>query len=224
MSPRRITKKEMKEDKLVTTAFKLSEWIQKHLNQVLMVAGGVVLVAIVVFFIFSSKAKREQKAAELLGKATLEFQTGNASQAITDLNTVMEKYGGTKDAGQATFYLATVHFYAKDYARSQAIFQSFVEKYKDEDPLLLASAQAGIAECHMEIGEFQAAGDNFVKAVSSKPDGLLAPQYLFSAGRAYLKANQKEKAKEVFKRLIDQYPDSKEAYKAKEQLAENLLL
>jgi len=224
MSPRRITKKEMKEDKLVTTAFKLSEWIQKHLNQVLMVAGGVVLVAIVVFFVFSSKAKRNQKAAELFGKATLEFQTGNASQAITDLHTVMEKYGGTKDAGQATFYLATVYFYAKDYARSQAIFQRFIEKYKNEDPLLLASAQAGIAECQMENGEFQTAGDNFVKAVSSKPDGFLAPQYLFSAGRAYLKANQKKKAHEVFKRLIDQYPDSKEAYKAKEQLAENLLL
>jgi TolA-binding protein len=224
MSPKRITKKEMKEDKLVTTAFKLSEWIQKHLNQVLLVAGGVVLVAIVVFFIFSSKAKRNQKAAELFGKATLEFQTGNASQAITDLHTVMEKYGGTEDAGQATFYLATVYFYAKDYARSQATFQRFVEKYKDEDPLLLASAQAGIAECQMENGEFQAAGDNYLKAVSSEPDGFLAPQYLFSAGRAYLKADQKERAKEVFKRLIDQYPDSKEAYKAKEQLAENLLL
>ncbi len=223
MSPRRITKREMKEDKVVTTVFKLSEWIQKHLNQVLMVAGGVVLVAIVVFFIFSSKAKRNQKAAELFGKATLEFQTGNANQAIADLHTVMDKYGGTKDAGQATFYLATVYFYAKDYTRSQAIFQRFIEKYK-EDPLLLASAQAGIAECHMENGDFQAAGDNFVKAVSFKPDGLLAPQYLFSAGRAYLKTNQKEKAKEVFKRLIDQYSDSQEAYKAKEQLAENLLL
>lgn len=213
----------MKEDKLVTTAFKLSEWIQKHLNQVLLVVGGVVLVAIVIFFIFSSKAKRNQKAAELFGKATLEFQAGNASQAITDLHTVMEKYGGTKDAGHATFYLATAYFYAKDYAKAEATFQRFIEKHT-EDPLFLASAQAGIAECHMENGEFQAAGDNFVKAVSFKPDGLLAPQYLFSAGQAYLKANQKEKAKEVFKRLIDQYPDSKEVYKAKEQLAENLLL
>ena len=75
MSPKRITKKEIKEDKLVTTAFQFSEWIQMHLNHVLMVAGGVILLAVVVFFIFSSKAKREQKAAELFGKATLEFQT-----------------------------------------------------------------------------------------------------------------------------------------------------
>ncbi|MFQ6031494.1 MAG: tol-pal system YbgF family protein [Candidatus Zixiibacteriota bacterium] len=223
MSPRRITKKEMKEDKLVTTAFRLSEWVQGRLNQLLMVAGGVVLVAIMVFFVFSSRARRNQKAAELFGKATLEFQTGDANQAITDLRTVMDKYGGTKSAGQATFYLGAAYFYAKDYAKAKATFQRFIEKYA-EDPLLLASAQAGIAECDMEIGEFRSAGDNFVKAVSFKPDGLLAPQYLFSAGRAYLKADQKEKAKEVFKRLIDQYPDSKEAYKAKEQLAENLLL
>jgi TolA-binding protein len=212
----------MKEDKLVTTAFKLSEWIQKHLNQVLITAGGVTLLALVIFFVFSSKAKREQKASELFGKATMEFQVGNASQAITDLHTVMEKYAGSKNASQAAFYLATVYFYSKDYAKSQATFQRFMEKHKD--PLLLASAQAGIAECNMESGEFQAAGDNFMKAVSFKPDGFLVPQYLFSAGRAYLKANQKEKAKEIFQQLIDQYPDSKEAYKAKEQLAENLLL
>jgi TolA-binding protein len=224
MSPRRITKKEMKEDKLVTTAFQLSEWFQKHLSQILMVAGGVVLVAVVIFFVLSSKAKRNQEAAELFGKASLEFQSGNASQAINDLHAVMERYGGSKDAGQATFQLAIVYFYAKDYARSQAIFQRFIEKYKDADPLLLASAQAGIAECYMQNGEFQAAGDNFVKAVSFKPDGLLAPQYLFSAGSSYLKANQKGKAKEVFKRLVDQYTDSKEAYKAREQLAENRLL
>lgn len=223
MSPRRITKKEMKKDKLVTTAFQFSEWIQKHLNQVLMVAGGVILLAVVVFFIFSSKAKREQKAAELFGKATLEFQTGNVNQAITDLHTVMEKYGGTKDAAQAAFYLATAYFYARDYTKAKATFQEFVEKYK-EDPLLLGSAQAGIAECNMATGEFELAGDNFLKAASFEPKGILAPQYLFSAGRAYLKANQKEKAKDAFKRLIDQYPDSKEAYQAKEQMAENLLL
>jgi outer membrane protein assembly factor BamD (BamD/ComL family) len=223
MSPGRITKKEMKEDKLVTTAFKLQEWVQQHLNQVLMVAGGVVLAAIMVYFFFSSKAGRNQKAAELFSQATFEFQSGNANQAITDLNTVMEKYGGTKTASQATFYLATAYFYAKDYAKAQATFRRFLDKYK-ENPLLLASAQAGIAECQVENKEFQSAGDNFVKAVSIKPDNFMAPQYLLSAGQAYLKANQKDKAREVFKKLIGQYPDSKEVYQAKEQLAENQLL
>lgn len=223
MSPRRITKKEMKEDKLVTTAFKLSEWFQKHLSQVLMVAGGVVLVAVVVFFVFSSRSRRNQKAADLFGRATMEFQAGNASQAITDLHTVIEKYGGTKSAGPAAFYLATAYFYAKDYATARTTFQRFMEEYS-EDPLSLASAQAGIAECDMQNGAFGAAGDNFIKAVSLKPDGMLAPQYLLSAGRAYVKAGQKEKAKQVFQRLLDQYPDSKEAQRAKEQLAENQLL
>jgi TolA-binding protein len=223
MSPRRITKKEMKEDKLVTTAFKFSEWIQKHKYPVLLVAGGVALVAIVVFFIFYSRAKRDEKSAALFGKATLEFYAGNTNQAITDLRTVVDQYGGTKDAVQATYYLANVYFYAKDYAKAQSIFQGFIEKYKD-NPLLLASAQAGIADCQMENGDFQAAGDNFLKAASLKADNFIAPQYLFAAGQAYLKANQKEKAKEAFEKLIDQYPDSKEVYQAKEQLAENQLL
>jgi outer membrane protein assembly factor BamD (BamD/ComL family) len=221
MSPHRITKKEMKQDKFVTYSLKVSEWIQKHLNEVLMGAGGVILVAVIVFFILSSQAKRERKAAELLGKANLELQAGNIGQAVADLQIVVDKYGSTKSAGQASFFLASAYFYAKDYVQAQSMFERYLKKYK-EDVLLAASAQAGIADCHMQRGNFIQAGEDFVKAASLSPQSFLAPQYLLQAADAYLKADQKDKAKEILNRLIKEYPDSREVQKAKIQLAESL--
>ena len=221
MSPHRITKKEMKQDKFVTYSLKVSEWIQKHLNQVLMGAGGVILVAVIMFFIFSSQAKRERKASELLGRANLELQAGNIGQAVTDLQTVVNKYGGTKSAGKASFFLASAYFYAKDFVQAQSMFEKYLKKYK-EDVLLTASAQAGIADCHMQRGNFIQAGEDFLKAASLTPQSFLAPQYLIKAAFAYLKADQKDKAREALNILIKEYPDSPEVHRAKIQLAENL--
>ncbi|MCK4403742.1 MAG: tetratricopeptide repeat protein [candidate division Zixibacteria bacterium] len=221
MSPHRITKKEMKQDQFVTYSLKASEWIQKHLNQVLMVAGGVILVAVIVFFIFSSQAKRERKAAELLGKANLELQAGNIGGAVADLQRLTNQYGSTKSAGQASFLLASAYFYAKDFVQAQSMFEKYLGKYK-EDVLLIASAQAGIADCHMQRGNFIQAGEDFVKAASLTPQSFLAPQYLLQAASAYLKGDQKDKAREVLNKLIIEYPDSREVHRAKIQLAENL--
>lgn len=221
MSPHRITKKEMKQDKFVTYSLKISEWIQKHLNEVLMGAGGVILVAVIVFFILSSQAKRGRKASDLLGKANLELQAGNLGQAVTDLQTVVNKYGSTKDAGRATFFLASAFYYAEDYVQAQSMFEKYLEKYK-ENILLTASAQAGIADCHMQKGNYVQAAEEFVKAASLNPQGFLAPQYLLRATSAYLDADQKDKARETLNKLISDYPDSPEVHRAKIYLAENL--
>jgi outer membrane protein assembly factor BamD (BamD/ComL family) len=221
MSPHRITKKEIKQDKFVTYSLKASEWVQKHLNEVLIGAGGVILVAAILFFVISSQGKKQRKAAELLGQASLELQTGNMGQAVGGLQTVLNKYGGTKSAGKAAFLLASAFFYSRDYVQAQTFFETYLEKYH-EDPLLSASAQAGIADCHMQRGNFIPAAEAFVEAASLDPPDFLASQYLFKGACAFLKAEQKDKAKELLNRLIEEYPDSREVHQAKLKLAENI--
>jgi outer membrane protein assembly factor BamD (BamD/ComL family) len=219
MSPHRITKKEIKQDKFVTYALKTSEWVQKHLNQVLAVAGGVIVVVAVVIFVISSQAKRERKAAELLGKANFELQTGDIAAAVADLQTVVNSYGGSKSAGQASFLLASAYFYAKDYVQAQSMFEKYLNDY-GEDPLMASSSQAGIADCHLQKGNFAEAGESFAKAASLHPTGFLSPQYLLKAADAYIRADEKIRAKELLNRLITDYPESRETRQAKMRLAE----
>ena len=221
MSPHRITKKEIKQDKFVTLTLKLNEWIRGHLNHVLIVAGGAVLVAVIVFFVISSKAKKERNAAELLGKAGIELQTGDLGAATGDLQKVINQYGDTESSGKAIFLLASAFYYARDYNQAQSNFEKYLDKYKN-DPLTRAAAQAGIADCYMQKGNFLLAGDNYIQAVSLYPEGFLAPEYLLSAADAYLQANQKDKSREVFNRIIKDYPNSQQVNQAKIQLSEYL--
>jgi len=78
MSPKRIkvTKHMMKEDRLVTTTFKLTKYVQKHSREFMIAGAGVVVVILVVLFVISSNRGRNQKAAELLGKARVELESG----------------------------------------------------------------------------------------------------------------------------------------------------
>jgi TolA-binding protein len=131
----------------------------------------------------------------------------------------VNKYGGTKSAEQALFFLAYANYHAKDYMQAQSLFEKYLQKYKD-DRLLSASAQAGIADCLMQTGSFALAGENFVKAASLSPKNFSSPQYLLNAAFAYLKADQKDRAGEILNQLINEYPDSREASRAKIQLAE----
>jgi outer membrane protein assembly factor BamD (BamD/ComL family) len=219
MSPQRITKREIKQDKFVTFSFKLTEWIQKHLNQVLTVAGAVIVVAAVVIYLVSSQAKRERQAAELFGSANLELQSGNISGAVSDLQALVTRYGSSKMAGQATYYLASAYYYARDYAQAETWFQKYLDQY-GKDVLLASSAQAGIADCHMQTGDYSHAGDEFLKAISMYPSGFMAPQYLMEAASAFAQAGRKDQAKEALDRVISDYPDSREARQAKMKLAE----
>lgn len=221
MSPHRITKKEIKQDKFVTFSLKVSEWIQKHLNQVLMVAGGLVVVVVVVVFLISSKSKKERMAAELFGRANLELQAGDIGTALSDLQTLVNQYGSSKNAGQATFYLASAYFYAKDYTQAQVWFEKYLDQYSD-DVLTTSSAKAGVADCYLQKGDYLLAGDGYLAAVSQCPNCFTASQYLLKAADAYLQADQKNKAKETLNLLLIQYPDSKEVRQAKLRLAENL--
>lgn len=220
MSPkRRITKHMMREDKLVTTTFKLTEFVQKNLNQILMVAGGILVVALAIIFFLSSASRRTKEADQLLGKASFELRIGNLQQAVMDLNSVTSRYGGTKAASQAIFILANAYFYSKNYDQAQQTFQRYIDKYK-KDPLFLAAAYAGIAQCHLEKKEYSLAGEFFLKAFQSDPLGFLSPGYLLSGGNAFKNGNDLERAKQTYQKLIDQFPESAECNQAKRELAE----
>ena len=221
MSPKRkrITKHMMKEDKLVTATFQLTEWVQKNTQKILKAAGVLVAVGVIIFIFLSTRARRSEKAYQLLGKATIEFRLGNPNQAISDLETVANRYGGTKAAPQATFLLGNIYYYSDQFDQAISTFEKFRRKYED-DPLLLTSSISGIAQCYLEKKEFDRAGDFFLQAFESNSQGVLAANCLLSAGFSYSQAKNFEKAKSSYRMVVELFPTSQEAIKAKKELAE----
>lgn len=214
---KKITKKDLKEDKFVETTMLAKAYLEEHSKQVMIVIGAVLVLAILVMMYLNHRSKRIEEASTLLGEAQFEFQSMNYTKARQLLDRLIEDYDGTDAASQGYFLLANLNYQQENYAEAEKLYKKFIDSYSG-DEILLASGYAGYAACLEHRGAHAEASKYYLKAQKTAPDFVEAPNYLYLAGLNYLEAGMKEKAKETFQKIIKKYKDSKRANDAKTQL------
>jgi len=216
---KQLSRREIKEDKLVTAWLKATNWLEQHLREVSMAVVGVVVVA-GLFVLFNwMKARDEQNAAEKLAQARAEYNKSNYPAAIPVLEKLVSDFGGTKSGNMATIYLANAYMQTKDYVSAEKYYKKYLDDGED-DPILKISAAAGVAATLEERGEFAKAAKLYEDAANDYDESYRAPQLLLLAARSYKQANQAEAARRVLQKLIDKYPKSNLAEDAKMLMAE----
>lgn len=107
-------------------------------------------------------------------------------------------------------------FKHRDYKAAMAGFQLFIELHGES--ALAANAQYWIGECQYRMGRYRDALKSFYDVVSNYP---LSPKLAASTlklGQTYTKLGDHEKARLMFDRVVDQYPDSSEAEVARKTI------
>ena len=99
MSPaKRITKKQMKEDRLVSSVFKTSEYIQKNPKPFIIVGTAAAVIFIAVILFLWNIDKKNTQAAGYLARAQISYDRGFGDDAVIDLQTVVDNYSNTSAA------------------------------------------------------------------------------------------------------------------------------
>jgi tol-pal system protein YbgF len=107
-------------------------------------------------------------------------------------------------------------FKHRDYEAAMAGFRLFIELHGQS--ALAANAQYWIGECQFRTRRYRDALQSFYDVVSNYP---LSPKLAASTlklGQTYIKLGDQEKARLMFDRVIDQYPDSPEAEVARKTI------
>ncbi|MFQ6091262.1 MAG: tol-pal system YbgF family protein [bacterium] len=220
LKPRkRITKKQIKQDKLVTYTFKIVDYIQDHSRQFTFGVVAIIAVLLIGFIVAKGKKQKELNAAILLGKAQLVYESGDYAGAAHLFESVIRQYGGTENGGRATYFLANCYFFTGDVDQALKYYEKYVAKYH-RLPSLTASAMAGAAACYEQKGEYAEAARRYEKAATEFRDFYAAPDYLLDAGRCYQAAADTANARKVYRKIVDLYPESKSLQQAKLSLAE----
>jgi tol-pal system protein YbgF len=97
----------------------------------------------------------------------------------------------------------------RDYEAALAGFRLFMELHGQS--VLAANAQYWIGECQYRLGRYKDALTTFYNMLSYYP---LSPKLAASTlkiGQAYSKLGDRDKARMMFERVIQEYPDSVEA-------------
>src|SRR4030095_2661036 len=212
---KKITHKELKQDKLVTSYFKARGWFDNPENRKkLGIAAGIVVVIILAVFLYTSNRKAKNEEAETkLSVVLVLYQQGKYNEAINGdpatgvagLNELVANYGGTEAGQTAKFFLANCLYNLKDYDNALKNY----DDYSGGNDIIKASCISGIGAIYEAKGDLKKAGEYYEKAAKVNKELVTNQENLFYAVRVYTQINDKENANRVYKQLKEDYPKSK---------------
>ncbi len=211
---KRLSKRELKQDKLVTAWFKANDYISHHSRDLLLGAIAVaVVVAGVLWYNYYQKSQ-ENVASVLLAHGKTSYENQQTQAAIDTLLKLVNNYSGTPSAGVGTVYLANAFFQKKSYAEAEKYYRQYLDDYGD-DPILRIAAAAGVAATYDERGDFAKAGELYEKAAKDHRDSFRAPELYMQAARCYHLSKKSTEAARVLALLLKEYPEAKQVEEAK---------
>jgi tetratricopeptide (TPR) repeat protein len=196
-------------DTNIESLSKAEAFITKNSKKLL---SAVAVVLVVVIGILSARSCSEKKDAEgqvaftsvekavLMATDSLGYAT-----ALAELESYIAEHG-SHAAGAAAFEAGVTAFQAKDY--NKAI--EFFSEYEGEDDIYNARALACIADCYVELGNYEKAYENYAAALA-KADNELSAEYAFRAGLVAEKLGQNDKALAMYETIKNNYPASPRA-------------
>ena len=214
---KKITKKELKQDNLVTAYANTKLYYERHKKYISYATTALIVIVVAVVVFLNNRRANNEKATTELSKIMSVFDAGNGDvkkyrvavdgqpeRGVMGLKTIVANYGGTESGELARFYLANAYYNLGEIDDALKQFESM----SSSNPVIQASDFAGIGSCYESKGDYEKAAVNFEKAANTISNSFSTPEYLNSAARCYGRANQKEKAVTLYKRIKKEYPTS----------------
>ncbi len=145
-----------------------------------------------------------------------EKETAASGEATTSSDFVREKLPTESDAVKKDYEAAWKLLEQKNYRVAIAQFKEFIKKHPKSE--YANNAQYWIGESHYALREFDQAILEFDAVRRKYPKGDKVPAALLKQGFAFAELGDKVDARLILQELIDRYPQSQEAAKAKQKL------
>jgi len=204
---RRLTKRKLKEDKLVTIYFKTVDFVRENQNRLLGAVTAIFVIILIIFWSSKISSSKETRAANALARAEIKMNEGQYNAAIDSLQLLIDSEDGAKSTGIGVFYLANLYFQNENFELAQTYYEKYLDDYQDNETFS-SSALAGIGSCLEGQGEYKKAAEMDEKAVEKYSNIFDNANKLMNAARCYVLAGNKEKARAIYKRIIEEYPNS----------------
>jgi tetratricopeptide (TPR) repeat protein len=233
----RLTRREMKRDEVQEWMGLAYIWLSEHWRKVVWAAVGVVALGLVAVLAVVYLEHREGQAQESLNEALEVYETPISVLAPAEgevegpvftseeerrerarelFGQVRDRYGSTAAGRIASVYLGRIAAAEGDLERARELWSDFVEAAPDH--ALGASVQLALYSLDREQGRTEELIASLRSAVDSVDSRLPQDALLYELGVTLERDGQKEEAREVFQRLVDEYPASPYAPRARQRV------
>lgn len=209
---KKLTRKEIKEDKLVTTYYKIYNFVLENKNRVGLYAGVLAAVIVIIYFYMNSKAESNKQAGIQLARVMELYDAGSYLEAIegrqgtniTGLKKIVAEYGSTENGETAKIYLANAY---QLLGNIEEAFK-YYEDYSGSNDIFKATALAGEAGYYAYKKDFEKAAQLYLNAAHVSRENVLNSDYILKAALNYIEAGEKEEAKDLLELIKKEYQTS----------------
>ena len=214
---KKISRKEIKQDGLVTFYYKAVKFIDDQKKYLSIGMGALAVLIVVIVLLVSSRRKSNEQASSDLSQVISIYNQGayqdaidgkqTQGQKIKGLKKIVDEHGSSEAGEVAKIYLANSYYNLKQYDNALKAFDS----YGGSIDHLKAAAYAGQAACYEAKNDAQKAAEYYLKASKVSSANVLNPSYLMSAGINLIESGKNDEAKDALKSVKKNYPKSEYA-------------
>ena len=192
----------------------------RKVNQKALIILGVALalVALVVWMFTTSAKRKEAFANRELIRARAAAEQGNLPLAASELQKLIDTYGGTDAATNAQISLNQVRLINGQTDLAVVNLREFLAK--NPPPKFVAPAQGMLGSGLEMAGQPAEAAEAYEKASAATDISYLKAEYLVDAGRAYRDAGKLDEARKAYAKVLADFPDTPSKTEATVRLAE----
>ena len=209
---KKLSRKEIKEDKLVSTYYKVYGYFEQNSSRLLTYGGILVVIALAVIYYVNHNKEVNQEAGLALSRVIDSYDQGSYLEAIegkagTDnigLKKIVEQYGSTENGQTAKIYLANSYNRLGKFEEAFNYYRS----YSGDIPMLKAASLAGQAGYYAYKNDFEKSAELYRDAAHISQYNVDNPDYLLKSAINYISAGQNQKAKELLETIKSNYKTS----------------
>lgn len=205
----KITKRQIKEDPLVTAAFKATAFWEEHGTKVLIGVGAVALICVLAFFMMQARNKAEAEASGDLFRATLAVSQGDYASAAPMLEEIVKNQPGTDAAREAMLYLGDAQMSLGKPTEAATWYRRYLEKAGGNE-IRARIGHFALATALEDSRQYVPAAEEYAKAAERSGTDNERARAMHGQARSLVRASQVAKAVEVYTAII-RLPDAEQS-------------
>ncbi len=166
-------------------------------------------------------APKENEARSQIFQAQYYFEQDSLRLALNgnenDLGflQIANKYGMTKTGNLANYYVGICYREMGEYQKAI----EYLKKFDAGDQMVTPIAYGAIGDCYVELSQLKEAAKFYLKAAKYVKNDFTSPIFFKKAGMVYEELNQYDKALDLYKTILNEYPKSIEARDIEKDIA-----
>lgn len=229
-------RRDLRHDKFVDEIGSLSVKARENQRLLTMITAALVALAVIVYGIYFYRNTREEKAQQALGvaietidsplipepgqqpvpnaKFKTEAERNSAAEKL--FNGVKKDHSGTDAADVADLYLARLSAGKGDVAGARKLLESFVSNHSKH--VLVGAARYSLYQLRIESGEASQVATEIDAELKKDSTVLPGDTLLTLLAQAYDAQGNSAKSREIYRKLVTDFPDSPYALEAQRRV------